>query len=101
MRAKDEDGKLLPPPHQRLAAAHIAEQRAVFAISADARGAHLTLMRKLTLFRKAIDHVVDCDNPPKWVFAKDKDDPDNHALADLWRVAVREVAAALPVGART
>ena len=100
VRAKDETGRLLPPPHKRLPEAAIAERAAVFAISRDARCAHLPLLRKLALVRKAIDHVVDGDAAPAWVFAKDRADPDNHMLSELWRVAVREVTAALPKAVR-
>jgi hypothetical protein len=95
MRAKDEDGKLLEAPHKRLPNAPALEQRAIFAISADRRACGLTLARKLTLVRKAIDHVVDGDNAPAWIFRPDKDDPENRMLSELWRLAVREVGAEL------
>lgn len=95
VRPKDEDGHLLDPPHKRLENAVALEQRAVFALAQDRRLYALTLGRKLTLIRKAIDHIVDGDKAPKWVFAKDKDDPENRALADGWHVACREVKAGL------
>ena len=91
MRARDEEGRLLPPPHKRLDNAHRLEQAAVFAISEDARCCHLTMARKLTLVRKAIDHVVDGDAIPKWVSAKDPDFPDNRVLFELFRIAEQAV----------
>jgi hypothetical protein len=64
---------------------------AVIAISQDARSCALTTARKVTIAHKAIDHVVDGDKVPKWVFSKDRDRPDNHFQHDIWTVAVAAV----------
>ncbi|GEM_PF-2210588 len=94
MRARDDDGKALPPPHKRLADAPALEWAGVRRIAEDGRSAHLPLMRRLRIVRKAIDHVVDGDTPPAWLFKKDPSSPSNTALADLWREAVEAVRAA-------
>lgn len=94
MRPKDEDGYLLPPPHTRLPDAAKYEQAAVWAISADSRVCHLPLARKLSLARKAIDHVWDGDNIPAWVKKTDKDRPENDALFAAWRTAVAAIRSA-------
>jgi hypothetical protein len=94
MRPKDDNGFPLKPPHVRLDDAPKYEQAAIFAISADARVAHLTLARKLTLVRKAIDHVWDGDAAPAWVKKTDKEMPENDALWSAWRTAVSAIKAA-------
>lgn len=94
MRPKDEDGKTLPPPHRRLDHVDKMEQAAVFAISQDARSAHMPLSRKLTMVRKVIDHSIDGDKIPAWVTKRDPDNPDNKAMFELWRIAEKAVAQA-------
>lgn len=91
MRAKDEDGRLLPAPHKRLENAPQLEQAGVFAIARDGRFSGMTHAKRLALVRKAIDHVHDGDKPPSWIYKKDPDYPDNHAAVELWRAAVAAV----------
>lgn len=95
MRPRDDRGLPLPPPHVRLEEAPRLEQAAVFAMSADGRAASLTMARKLTLARKAIDHVVDGDAIPKALFKADNDRPDNHFAIEVFRTAVAAVREAL------
>jgi hypothetical protein len=87
MRPKDEDGKLMLPPHKRLENANAMEAAAIFAIAQDGRSVALPYNRKLAMVRKCIDHCIDGDKMPKWVSKKDPDRPDNHALLDMWRAA--------------
>lgn len=94
MRPKDEDGKTLPPPHQRLDGVEKMEQAGVFAISQDSRSCALTLQRKLTMVRKVIDHLVDGDKAPGWISKKDPDDPENKAMYELWMIAEKAVTEA-------
>lgn len=68
-------------------------QAAVFATSSDQRFAFMPLMRKQVLAAKAINHIVDGDKAPTAVFRKDKDDPSNRALAELWQAMVKAVRA--------
>ena len=91
MRPKDENGKVLAPAHQRLANAGRWEEIGVFEISKDGRSAAMPLMRKLTLVRKVIDHMIDQDAIPKWVSAPDSDRPDERALMDFWRAAEQAI----------
>lgn len=91
MRARDEEGRALPPPHKRLPGVAALEWAGVQRIAQDGRSAHLPLMRRLRIVRKAIDHVVDGDTPPAWLFKKDLASPSNTALADMWRAAVDAV----------
>ena len=86
-RAKDEDGRLLAPPHKRLENAVELEQAGIFSLMADGRSVALPLARKLAMVRKVIDHVFDGDVVPKWITKKDPDDKDNHALLEMWRTA--------------
>lgn len=95
MRAKDEGGMTLPPPHKRLENAGALIQSAFFEISRDGRCAHLTTNKKLGLVRKAVDHVVDGDKMPAWVHKGDVERPDNHAMLEIWRLAVAEVRTGL------
>lgn len=91
MRAKDEGGRLLPPPHERLAEAPLLRQAGAFALATDSRSAIWNGARRVAVLNKVIDHVVDGDSIPKWVHAPDKDRPDNHCLVELWRLAERAV----------
>lgn len=88
-RPLDEKGRALPAAHLRLDAEDVTrmESAVVFAFSLDGRATFLPLMRKLTLARKAIDHVIDGDAVPKALFKRDPDFPDNHCMGDLWRTA--------------
>lgn len=90
-RPKDEDGRLLQPPHKRLDNAAELEQAGVFAISKDGRAVALPLARKLAMVRKVINHIFDGDKVPKWITKNDPDDKDNHALLDPWRTAEQAV----------
>lgn len=94
MRAKDEDGRLLAPPHKRLENAHELEAAGIFALAQDGRSTSLPLARKLALVRKVIDHVVDGDAIPKWVSAKDRDHPTELVLLQFWRTAETAVRSA-------
>lgn len=94
MRAKDETGLLLPPPHKRLPEAPLLEKAGVFALALDGRAVALPYARKITLVRKVIDHIVDGDSVPKNIFKKNPDDPNDHTLAELWKIAEDAVRAA-------
>ena len=87
MRPKDDEGRLLPPPHVRLTEAPQLRQAGALALATDSRSAIWNSTRRLAVLNKVIDHVVDGDKIPKWVFAKDEDRPDNRCLVDLWRLA--------------
>lgn len=92
MRPRDPlTNNLLPPPHLRLDMAPF-QTAALFAMADDPRAVALPVKRKLVMIDKAVDHVVDGDAPPGWVFKADEKRPDNHFLRDLWRVAVKECA---------
>jgi|SRR5215213_13380 len=88
MRPRDDDGNLLRPPHLRLDMQPFHEA-ALFAMDADPRSPALPIKRKLAMIDKAVDHVVDGDAAPKWVWAKDKDRPENRFLSELWGIAVK------------
>jgi len=94
-RPKDERGKLLPPPCHRLEEADKLRAAAVLAISKDGRAAFLTTARKIALADRVINHVVDGDAVPKAIYAKDKDDPDNHFMVDVWRTAEKAIRSEL------
>lgn len=96
MRPKDEDGMPLPAPHERLAEAPALRQAGAFALARDSRSAMWNSARRLSVLNKAIDHVVDGDAVPAWVFKKDPDRPDDHCLLDLWNLAVGAIRAARP-----
>lgn len=85
-RPRDEHGKLLPMAHRRLAEASALEMAAVSAISADGRACFLDFKRKLEIGRKAINHVVDGDAPPKSV--------GGGIMLEVWRTCVDAVKAA-------
>jgi hypothetical protein len=55
----------------------------------DPRAPALPILRKLSMIDKAVDHIIDGDKPPWWVFKTDDLRPDNHFLRDLWGVAVK------------
>ena len=71
-RPKDAAGKLLPPAHQRLKAGAI-EEAIYFRLCEDRRACHLPYVRKMRIARKAIDHVIDGDKEPGFIFAKCSD----------------------------
>ena len=87
-RPRNEVGHLLPPPHKRLDMTpfYVA---AIPALDADPRSPALPFDRKRVLVDKAVDHVIDGDKPPAWVWVIDKDRPDNRFLGDMWRIAVK------------
>jgi hypothetical protein len=60
------------PPHRRLTDASRYEMAGVMALSGDGRLNHLELKTKLKIARKALDHLVDGDTPPAWLFEKGK-----------------------------
>jgi hypothetical protein len=91
MRPKNEWGFALPMAHRRLDMAPFHEA-ALFAIDADPRSPALPYKRKIALIDKAVDHVIDGDKPPGWVFATDDMRPENRFLRDLWQIAVNECA---------
>lgn len=95
-RPKDEDGLPLKPPHLRLPLRDLSkmQEAALYAMAADTRGPALEVKRKLAMIDKAIDHVIDGDAAPKWIYAPDDDEPDNHFLVDLWGLAVVAVRVA-------
>lgn len=64
------------PPDRRLTDASRYEMAGVMALSGDGRLNHLELMSKLKIARKALDHLVDGDTPPAWLFktAKGEDE---------------------------
>ena len=93
MRAKDEGGRLLSPPHARLQQAPQLRQAGALALATDSRSAIWNSTRRLTVLNKVIDHVVDGDKIPSWVFKKDDDRPDNRCLVEVWRIAEKAVRA--------
>lgn len=95
MRPKDERGVSLPPPHIRLDNVPELQQAGLFAMTQDPRSCALPVKRKLAMIDKVIDHLVDGDAVPKWVFAKDDMMEGNAFLVDLWRIAERAVEAKL------
>lgn len=94
MRPKDERGIPLPPPHDRLPEACELRQAGFLALAKDSRSAIWTTKRKVTVLNKAIDHVVDGDRVPAWIFKKDDWRPENRCLFDLWTAAVFAIRAA-------
>jgi hypothetical protein len=48
----------------------------------------------VAVLNKVIDHVVDGDKVPGWVFKADKDRPENHCLSELWTLAEDAIRAA-------
>ena len=94
MRPRDPDTHdLLPPPHKRLGIeVGRYHEAALFAMEADPRSPALPVKRKLMMIDRAVDHVIDGDKPPEWVFRSDDTRPDNHFLRDLWRLAVAACA---------
>lgn len=88
MRPRDpETLALLPPPHKRVNMIPFQEA-ALFAMSADRRSPALPVVRKLSMIDKAVDHVIDGDKCPAWVWKADDMRPDNKFLPDLWAIAV-------------
>lgn len=83
---------LLPPPHKRLDMAPFQEA-ALFAMAADPRASALPVTRKLAMIDKAVDHIIDGDKPPAWVWKADDYRPENHFLRDLWGIATGACAA--------
>ncbi|MFN3352615.1 MAG: hypothetical protein ACK4Z5_03315 [Brevundimonas sp.] len=75
MRPRDEHGRTVRPPHQRMADASRYEMAGVQALSADGRLAHLDFKTKLKMARKALDHVVDGDERPAWLWGKEGKSP--------------------------
>lgn len=88
MRPKDENGLSLKSPSLRLGdRATMLRQAAILAMAKDPRSCCLTTERKVRIANKVINHVIDGDVIPKFVFAKDKDRPGNNFMFDLWRLA--------------
>jgi len=94
MRPKDDEGRLLPPPHARLEQAPQLRQAGALALATDSRSAIWNSARRAAVLNKVIDHVVDGDKIPSWVFKKDDDRPDNRCLIELWRLAEKAVRSA-------
>jgi len=94
MRPKDDEGRLLPPPHERLAQAPQLRQAGALALATDSRSAIWNSARRAAVLNKVIDHVVDGDKIPSWVFKRDDDRPDNRCLIELWRLAEKAVRSA-------
>lgn len=94
MRLKDEDGKAFPAPNARLKCAPMLRQAGAFALATDSRSAIWNATRRAAVLNKVIDHVVDGDAIPKWVFATDPDNRDSHCLVDLWRLDEKAITAA-------
>lgn len=94
MRPKDKNGVPLPAPHERLTEAPMLRQAGALALATDSRSAMWNSSRRLSVLNKAVDHVVDGDSVPAWVFKKDRDRPDNRFLFELWNTAVAAIRAA-------
>lgn len=92
-RPKDENGRVLPAAHKRIDGVERVEQAAVFTLSEDRRLCHLTMKRKLTIARKAIDVVVDGATEPKALFKKDPNNAGPPALAEGWSAVLAAVRA--------
>lgn len=93
MRPKDEQGRLLPAPHERLKEAPTLRQVGALALATDSRSAIMSMSRKVSFLDKVIDHVVDGDAIPKAIYDRDESNPDNHCMVDLWRLAEKAVKA--------
>src|SRR4051812_16516413 len=89
-RPRDENGVTLPMAHKRLNMTPY-HQAALFAMERDGRASALPFNRKIAMIDKAVDHVIDGEKAPAWVYAMDTDRPDNRFLHDMWRIATREV----------
>ena len=87
MRPKDDKGVVQPPAHKRLDPVRFHEA-ALIAMDEDPRSPALSMRRKLQLIDRAIDHVMDGDQPPTWIWKTDDSRPDERFLPDLWRLAV-------------
>jgi hypothetical protein len=87
MRPKNEFGITLPVAHKRLevGAFHTA---AIAEMNLDPRASALPLRRKMAMVDKAVDYVIDGEQPPAWVFVSDER-TENHFLRDLWHTAVK------------
>jgi hypothetical protein len=90
MRPRDPvTNALMPPAHKRLNMAPFQEA-ALFRMAEDGRACALPVVRKLAMIDKAVDHVIDGDKPPKWIWETTEMRPKDKLLSDLWQVAVRE-----------
>ena len=84
-RPLDADGKPLRAAHERLPNADQLRTVALLEMAKDSRFSFLSLARKTTLANRAIDNVFDGTLPPAIIYKPDPTDPDNKAMASLWR----------------
>jgi hypothetical protein len=82
-------GKIERPPHERVDMRPYCEA-AIPAMCRDPRSCALPLKRKIVIVERVVDHLIDHDKPPWWVFADDCMRPENKFLRDLWTVALAE-----------
>ena len=71
--------------HERLPNADQLRTVALLEMAKDSRFSFLSLARKTTLANRAIDNVFDGTLPPAIIYKPDPTDPDNKAMASLWR----------------
>ena len=84
-RPLDDRGRPLPAAHERLPDADRLRAVALSTMAENGRFCFLTLARKVSIANRAIDHVYDGTLPPAAVYKPDPTDPDQKAMASLWR----------------
>src|ERR1700761_2706199 len=88
-KPKDASGVPLQCAHLRLEKeAPMLRQAAILAMAKDPRSCSLTTAKKVSIANKAIDHVIDGNSVPAFVFVKDLDRRDNRFVYDIWSLAV-------------
>lgn len=96
-RPVDANGRPMKAAHERLPNADQLRTVAILTMAEDRRFSFLPLARKITLANRAIDHVYDGTLPPAVIYKPDPTDPDNKAMASLWRamtVAIQKAKSA-------
>ena len=86
-RPKDSNGIPMKAAHFRLNCIPFHEA-GLYAMDKDPRTPCLSMKKKLMLIDRAIDHVMDGDKPPKWIWNPDPDRPKERFLAELWKQVV-------------
>jgi hypothetical protein len=88
-RPKDDKGVPLKAAHFRLNPVPFHEA-GLYAMDKDPRTPCLSMRRKLQIIDRAIDHVMDGDKPPAWIWSADMADRQGATfLPDVWKAAVR------------
>ena len=92
-RPLDINGRPMKAAHERLPNADRLRTVALFKMAEDSRFSFLTLARKIALANRAIDHVYDGTLPPASIYKPDPTDPDQKAMASLWRAITLAIQA--------